>query len=68
MMETKIEEIAAVLRSTDSMAEGFAERVQERLGQPVSHAEILVALEGISPPRITMDRVVSKLRSQLHLD
>jgi hypothetical protein len=68
MMETKIEEIAAVLRSTDNMAEGFAERVQERVGQPVSHAEILAVLEGISPPRITMDRVVSKLRSQLHLE
>jgi hypothetical protein len=68
MMEDKIEEIAAVLRSTDSMAEGFAERVQERLGQPVSYDEILAVLERISPPRITMDRVVSKLRSQLHLE
>ena len=67
-MEDKIEEIAAVLRSTDSMAEGFAERVQERLGQPVTYEEILAVLEGISPPRITMDRVVSKLRSQLHLE
>ena len=67
-MENKIEEIAAVLRSTDSMAEGFAERVQERLGQPVTYEEILAVLEGISPPRITMDRVVSKLRSQLHLE
>ncbi len=66
--ETRIEEIAAVLRSTDSMAEGFAERVQERVGQPVSLDEILAVLEGISPPRITMDRVVSKLRSQMHLE
>jgi hypothetical protein len=67
-METRIEQMAAVLRSTDSMAEGFAERVQERVGQPVSHDEILAVLEGISPPRITMDRVVSKLRRRLHLE
>lgn len=66
-METKIQEIAAVLRSTDRMAESFAERVQERVGQPISHDEILAVLEGMSPLRISMDRVVSTLRSQLHL-
>ncbi len=68
LTESKIEEIAAVLRSTESMAEGFADRVQERVGQPVSHSEILAVLEDMAAARITMDRVVSKLRSQLHLN
>ena len=64
-METEIREIAAVLRSTEGMAAGFARRVQERVGQPVSHAEILGVMEKIAPTRLTMDAVVNKLRQQL---
>ena len=66
-METEIEEIAAVLRSTDKMAAGFAERVQERVGQPVSYTEILATMQKISPTTFTMDKLVIKLRRQLHL-
>jgi hypothetical protein len=42
-VEITIIEIAAVLRSTESMADQFAKQVQQRVGQPVSHAEILAA-------------------------
>ena len=60
-------EIAGVLRSTDEMAAKFAERVQERVGQPVSYAEILAVMEAMPATRLTMDKVVYKLRRQLHL-
>jgi hypothetical protein len=67
-MEEKIHEIASVLRSTDDMAVKFAERVQERLGQQVSNAEILETMESISPSRLTMDELVRKMRRQLELN
>lgn len=63
-MDIEISEIAAVLRATDDMAAKFAERVQERLGRPVTHAEILAVMDRISPTSLTMDKVVSKLRRE----
>jgi hypothetical protein len=64
-METTTKEIAAVLRSTDSMADQFAMQVQERVGQPVSHAEILAVMKKMSPRALSMNKVVAKIRQQL---
>jgi hypothetical protein len=61
-METTIKEIAGLLRSTDQMATQFFERVQSRIGQPVSHAEVLAAMKAISAKSLTMDKVVAKLQ------
>jgi hypothetical protein len=64
MMESTIKEIAAVLRSTETMAEQFAKEVQQRVGQPVSHAEILAAMKKISAKQLSMVKVVAKIRQQ----
>ena len=64
-MEPIVKGIAAVLRSTDSMAAGFAERVQERVGQPVPLEDILDVMQSMSPKTLTMDKVVTKLKRQL---
>jgi hypothetical protein len=63
-METMTKEIAAVLRSTDSMAEQFAQQVQRRVGQPISHGEILAVLKKMSPKQLSMRKVVAKIRQQ----
>ena len=63
-METMTKEIAAVLRSTDSMADQFAIQVQKRVGQPVSHAEILAVMKKMSPRQLSMNKVVAKIRQQ----
>jgi hypothetical protein len=63
-METLTKEIAAVLRSTDSMADQFAILVQQRLSQPVSHAEILAVMKKMSPKQLSMRKVVAKIRQQ----
>jgi hypothetical protein len=60
-----IKEIAALLRSTETMAARFAQRVQERVGQPVSNAEILDAMQQMSAKRLSMDKVVAKVRQQI---
>jgi hypothetical protein len=64
-METTIKEIAAVLRSTDKMADGFARRVQERVGEPVPYADILAVMRQISPTRLSMTKVVAELKKEL---
>ena len=64
-METAVKDIAALLRSTNKMANGFAERVQERVGQPVPYTDILDVMQSMSPTTLTMDKVVTKLRRQL---
>jgi hypothetical protein len=63
-METTTKEMAAVLRSTDSMADQFAILVQERVGQPVSHAEILAVMQRMSPKQLSMSKIVAKIRQQ----
>jgi hypothetical protein len=63
--EDRTHEIAEILRATEDMAAAFADRVQERVGQPVSHDQILAIMQDISVKRLTMDRVVKKLRRQL---
>jgi hypothetical protein len=64
-MESSIEEMAEVLRSTETMADQFAKRVQERLGQQVSHAEILAVMKKTPTKSLTMEKVIGKLRRQL---
>jgi hypothetical protein len=63
--ESTIKEIAAVLRSTDKMADAFAQRVQERVGQPVPFTYILAVMQEIRPSMLTMAKVVTKLRREL---
>lgn len=64
-METTVQEMAEVLRSTETMAEQFAKRVQQRVGRPVSYAEILVVMKKMSAKSLSMSKVVTKLRRQL---
>ena len=61
-METTVKEIAGVLRSTETMADQFAKRVQQRVGWPVPYAEILATMEDISAKSLTMTKVVVKLK------
>lgn len=63
-MEATVKEIAAVLRSTESMAAQFAQRVQDRVGQPVSYAEILSAMQKISARSLSLEKVVAKVQQQ----
>ena len=63
-METLTKEIAAVLRSTETMADQFAIQVQRRVGQPVSHAEVLAVMKKMSPKQLSMRKVVAKIRQQ----
>jgi hypothetical protein len=64
-METTIKEIAAVLRSTDKMADGFARRVQEKVGRPVPYTDILAVMREIPSSRLSMTTVVTKLKREL---
>ena len=63
-MESTIREMAAVLHSTVTMADEFAKQVQQRVGQPVSHAEILAAMKKISAKQLSMNKVVARIRRQ----
>lgn len=63
-MESTIQEMAAVLRSTETMADQFAKRVQERVGQPVSHAEILTVMKRMPVKSLSMAKVVAKIRRE----
>ena len=63
-METTTKEIAAVLRSTETMADQFAILVQQRVGRPVSHVEILAVMKKVSPKQLSMNKVVAKIRQQ----
>ena len=63
-MESTIREMAAVLHSTVTMADQFAKQVQQHVGRPVSHAEILAAMKKISAKQLSMNKVVARLRRQ----
>lgn len=65
-MESTVKEIATVLRSTEEMAVAFAQRVQERVGQPVPFTDILAVMRQMRPTTLTMARVVTKLKRQLN--
>jgi hypothetical protein len=61
-MESTTKEIAALLRSTDDMADQFVERVQARVGAPVTSAEVLAAIKKISAKSLSMEKVVDKVQ------
>lgn len=63
-MNSIIKEMATVLRSTEAMADQFAQQVQRRVGQSVSHAEILAAMKKISAKQLSMRKVVAKVKQQ----
>jgi hypothetical protein len=63
--QATVKEIAEVLRSTEAMAAQFAERVQERVGEPVPYVDILDVMRDMSAKRLSMGKVVSKVRRQL---
>ena len=60
-MESTVQEMAALLRSTETMADKFAKRVQDRMGEPVPHDEILGAMKTISAKQLSMDTVIAKI-------
>jgi hypothetical protein len=64
-IESTAQEIAAVLRSTDKMAVGFAQRVQERVGQPVPYTDILAVMRKMPSTSLSMAKVVIRLKRQL---
>jgi hypothetical protein len=64
MTDNSIKEIAELLRATDEMAVQFVERVQARVNEPVSEAEVLAAMKQISAKTLTMDKVVAKVQQK----
>jgi hypothetical protein len=60
-----LQEIATTFRCHSSMAESIANRIRERLGQPVSNAEIARVMKSIPPTRLSIDTVIAKLEKQL---
>jgi hypothetical protein len=64
-METTTKEIAALLRSTEQMADRFVQRVRTRVGEPVLDEEILAAMKKISAKSLSMEKVVAKVQRQL---
>jgi hypothetical protein len=63
-MESTIEEMAEVLHATETMAAQFAQRVQQRVGRPVPHAEILAVMKKMPVKTLSMSKVVTRLRKQ----
>ena len=61
-MEATIKEISAILRSTEPMAAQFVQRVQQRVKQPASPAQVLAAMQKISVKALTLDKVVVKVQ------
>ncbi len=62
MEETTTRDIAAILRSTEVMAEQFIERVQDRVNEQVSPTLILAAIQKISVKTLTLEKVVTKVQ------
>lgn len=63
-MDSTIKEIAAVLHSTESMAAQFVQRVQERVDQPVSHADILIVMQKIPPKSLSLEKVITRVKER----
>lgn len=63
-MEATLKEIAAILRSTEDMAAQFAKRVESRVGQPVSHAQVLAAMKKMTARNLSLDKVAAKIQQQ----
>jgi len=63
-MEQTVKEIAAILRSTEDMADRFTRRVQERVGQSASADDILAVMKAMSAKSLSMDKVVAKVQQR----
>lgn len=63
-MDKSLQEIASLLRSTEEMAEQFAQRVASRVDEPVSHADILAVMKKLSNKNLSLDKVVAKLQQR----
>lgn len=57
-------EIAQVFRCHPTMAGAIADRIRQKLGRPVSNAEIVRVMKRIAPSRLSVDAVVAKLQKQ----
>ena len=64
-MET-IREIARILRSTDHMAEGFAERVRELVGGDVPEETILQAMKRVNPRALDINKVAVAVKAEMN--
>lgn len=64
-MDTTVEEMAGILRSTNTMADQFAKTVQDRVGKSVEYDEILAVMKKTPAKSLTMAKIVAKLRRQL---
>jgi hypothetical protein len=64
MEQPTTKQIAALLRSTDDMANQFVLRVQARVGEPVSPDLILAAMEKIPTKSLSFEKVVLKTQQQ----
>ncbi len=56
-----LREIATVFRCHPDMALAIAERIRQKLGQPVSNADIARVMKSIPPTRLSVEAVVAKL-------
>jgi hypothetical protein len=63
-MGTTVKEIAMVLRSTETMADLFVQHIQERVEQPVPHAEILTVMKKIPAKSLTTNKVIAKIKKE----
>lgn len=63
-MEQTVKEIAAILRSTEDMADRFTRRVQERVGQSASADDILAVMKAMPAKSLSMDKVVARVQQQ----
>jgi hypothetical protein len=64
-MET-IQEIARILRSTDNMAEGFAQRVREMVGSDVPEETILQAMKRLNPRALDINKVAVAVKAEVN--
>jgi hypothetical protein len=67
IMDETIKEIAVLLRATDQMAALFVERVQARMREPVSEAEVLTAMKKVPVKSLTMDKVIDRIQKQQNM-
>ncbi len=59
-----LQEIATTFRCHPTMAVAIADRIRERLGQPVSNAEIARVMKSIPMARLSIDAVIVKLEQR----
>lgn len=64
LQRATVRNVAKVLRSTETMAARFVQRVQERIDDPISPKEILTVMEKIPAKRLSMDQVVARIERQ----